>query len=111
MGCSHGDEKCKYDSKWPGSYAEAYVKLQLSVYSLMYGTYSLCMYIYYYVNSDQMLNHFLTSLSDFNFSLCRLHSIFKVTILQGWSLYDVIVRTLRVPKASFDIKHALEDVK
>lgn len=40
VGCNHGDERCKYDSMWPSSYAEAYVKLQFLLYSCMDRIYS-----------------------------------------------------------------------
>lgn len=56
VGCSHGDERRKYDSKRFSSHAEAYVKLQS--FNIAY-LYTVCMYVNvvnFHVNRGEMSN-------------------------------------------------------
>lgn len=54
VGCSHGDERRKYDSKRFSSHAEAYVKLQSFNIAYSYTVYMYVNVVYDHVNSGQM---------------------------------------------------------
>lgn len=54
VGCSHGDERRKYDSKRFSSHAEAYVKLQSFNIAYLYTVYMYVNVVYYHVNTGQM---------------------------------------------------------
>lgn len=54
VGCSHGDERRKYDSKRFSSHAEAYVKLQSFNIAYLNTVNMYVNVVYYHVNSGQM---------------------------------------------------------